>query len=91
LHIVRHTALGREYQKQPFRLLGYREYLDLVVEFLEALNPAVRLERLFGLAPQDQLLGPHWSKTKAEIQYGIERTLAERDTYQGRLYPAPSH
>ena len=89
LHIVRHTALGREYQNQPFRLLAYREYLDLLVEFLEVLNPAIRLERLFGLAPEDQLLGPHWGKTKAEIQYEIERTLAGRDTYQGRLYPAP--
>jgi radical SAM protein (TIGR01212 family) len=86
LHIVRHTALGREYQSQPFPVLGYREYLDLVVEFLEALNPAMRLERLFGLAPEDQLLAPHWGKTKAEIQYDIEKTLAARETYQGRLY-----
>ena len=48
LHIVRHTALGRKYQKIPFPLLGYEEYLELVVDFLERLNPVVRIERLFG-------------------------------------------
>jgi radical SAM protein (TIGR01212 family) len=86
LHVVRHTAMGREYQKNPFPLLGYQEYLDLVVDFLEGLNPAVGVERLFGLAPEDQLLGPRWGKTKAEIQYGIEQALAARNTYQGRCY-----
>src|SRR5262249_12400672 len=54
LHIVRHTALAREYQSRPFRLLGFGEYVGLVVEFLELLNPVIRIERLFGLAPEDQ-------------------------------------
>src|SRR5207247_1432467 len=86
LHVVRHTALGREYLKQPFPLLGYQEYVDLVVDFLEILNPEIRIERLFGLAPQDQLLGPHWGKTKAQIQYDIEQALVRRHTYQGKRY-----
>jgi radical SAM superfamily enzyme len=90
LHIVRHTALGREYLSRPFPVLAYHDYLDLVVEFLEALNPAMRLERLFGLAPEDQLLAPRWGKTKAEIQYDIERTLTERNSYQGRRYQGSS-
>lgn len=86
LHVVRHTAMGREYQKKPFPLLGYQEYLDLVVEFLEKLSPSIRLERLFGLAPESELLAPRWGKTKAEIQYDIESSLASRHTYQGRRY-----
>jgi radical SAM protein (TIGR01212 family) len=86
LHVVRHTAMGRVYQDNPFPLLEYQEYLDLVVEFLEQLNPAIRIERLFGLAPEDQLLGPLWGKTKAEIQHDIEQTLVNRNTHQGRCY-----
>ncbi len=86
LHVVRHTSMGKEYLTKPFPLLEYQEYLDLVVSFLERLNPAIRIERLFGLAPENQLLGPCWRKTKAETQYDIERTLADRDTWQGRLY-----
>lgn len=86
LHIVRNTALARQFLDDPFPLLEYGPYIDLVVEFLELLNPAIRLERLFGLAPEDQLLGPHWGKSKAEIQHEIERTLAARGTWQGRRY-----
>jgi radical SAM protein (TIGR01212 family) len=86
LHVVRHTALAREFLQQPFPLLGYEQYLALVVEFLELLNPAVCVERLFGIAPADHLLGPHWGRTKAEIQCDIERTLAMRGTWQGRRY-----
>jgi radical SAM protein (TIGR01212 family) len=86
LHVVRHTALGKEYEQSPFPLPSFEEYVDLVVDFLERLDPAIRLERLFGLAPEEYLLGPHWGKTKAEIQYAIEKRLAYRDTFQGRLY-----
>ncbi len=87
LHAVRHTAMGREYRRKPFRVLEYPEYLDLVVDVLERLSPAIRVERLFGLAPEADLIAPRWRKTKAEIQYDVERRLAARGTWHGRLYP----
>jgi hypothetical protein len=86
LHVVRHTALGREYLQKPFRMLEYSEYLDLVVDFLELLSPGIRIERLFGLAPDDQLLAPRWGRSKPEMQRDIERRLADRDTFQGRRF-----
>lgn len=86
LHVVRNTVLGREYQKDPFPLLEFEAYANLVVDFLERLDPEIKLQRLFGLAPEEQLLGPCWGKTKAEVQYAIEQRLAERDTFQGRLF-----
>jgi len=84
LHVVRNTPMGREYADHPFPLLRYEEYVELVVDFLERLSPAIRIERLFGLAPEDQLLGPHWSRSKAEMQRGIEQSLQARNTNQGR-------
>jgi uncharacterized protein len=84
-HVVRNTPLGDEYQRQPFPLLGFEEYSDLVVDFLERLNPAIHIERLFGFAPADQLIGPIWGKTKSEIRRHIEQRLLARNTYQGRL------
>jgi radical SAM protein (TIGR01212 family) len=85
LHVVSHTALAREYRRQPFRVLEYVEYLDLAVDFLERLSPRIRVERLFGLAPEADLIAPRWGKTKAEIQYDIECRLLSRGTWQGRL------
>jgi radical SAM protein (TIGR01212 family) len=86
LHIVKGTPLAEVYRRTPFPLLPYEAYLDLVVDFLELLNPSIRLERLFGIAPEDQLLAPRWGRTKAEIQYGIECALSNRNTWQGRRY-----
>ena len=88
LHIVRGTALAQRYLDEPFPLLGYEEYLDLAVEFLERLNPEIKLERLFGLAPAEHLLGPLWARSKAEIQRDLESRLAARETWQGRLFQA---
>jgi len=83
LHVVRNTALENEYRANPFPLLGLEDYAELVVDFLERLDPAIYIERLFGTAPKDQLIGPVWGKSKAEIRAYIERRLAERNTYQG--------
>jgi uncharacterized protein len=89
-HVVQNTPMGDEYQRQPFPLLGFEEYSDLVVDFLERLNPAVYIERLFGFAPADQLIGPIWGKTKSEIRRHIEQRLLARNTYQGRLFSRQS-
>ena len=86
LHIVRDTAMAREHEQKPFSLLGYEEYLELVTDFLERLNPSIRVERLFGHAPDAQLIGPRWGKSGAEIRRDIEERLAGRNTYQGRLW-----
>jgi len=85
LHVVRGSAMEAEYRENPFPLFGVEEYTDLVVDFLERLSPAIVIERLFGFAPSDQLIGPLWGKSKAEIRRRIEQRLVERDTYQGRL------
>ena len=89
LHVVQGTALARQYGENPFHLLEYEEYLQLLVEFLERLDPAICLERLFGLAPPGRVVGPRWGRSKAQIQFDIEQALAQKNTYQGRLARRP--
>jgi len=86
LHVARNTPMGLEYQRQPFPLMSCADYVDLVVCFLELLNPAISLERLVADVREDLLLAPRWGKGKAGIQRAIESELATRNTYQGRLY-----
>jgi radical SAM protein (TIGR01212 family) len=86
LHVVRGTAMEQEYLAKPFPLLGMEEYTELVVDFLERLSPTIYIERLFGTAPKDQLIGPIWGKTKSEIRTSIERRLAARQTFQGKKF-----
>ena len=86
LHVVKNTEMEREIQRNPFPLPDLDDYTELVVDFLERLNPAIRIERLFGFAPRDQLVGPIWNKSKGGIRFSIEQRLRERNTWQGRLY-----
>ncbi len=90
LHVVRGTAMARQFMSDPFPLLGYEEYRDLLVEFLELLNPVIRLERFFGISPDEILLAPRWGKTRTEMQRDVEQDLARRETWQGRRYSGPS-
>ncbi len=86
LHIVRNSAMEIEYRARPFPLLEFDCYIDLVVDFLERLNPAIIIERVSGFAPESQLVGPIWGKSKSEVRRQIVKRLVTRNTYQGRLY-----
>ncbi len=84
LHVVKNTELAREYREKPFPLLRLEEYADLVVDFVGRLDPSICIERLFGSAPADQLIGPVWGKSAAETRRFIEQRFVERDVWQGK-------
>jgi radical SAM protein (TIGR01212 family) len=86
LHVVRGTGLAAEYTRQPFRVLEYDEYLNLLCEFVERLAPNIVIERMFGEAPFDLLLAPNWKKDKHDLMRDIHRKFDERDVMQGRKF-----
>ncbi len=88
LHLVRHTALGREYLANPFPTFSYAEWIALVCDFLERLSPDIVVQRLYGWAPDQDLIAPRWEKSKAEILEGIQEELERRDSWQGKKYSA---
>jgi radical SAM protein (TIGR01212 family) len=83
LHIVRGTALAAEYARRPFRILEYDEYLDLLCEFIERLDPRIIIERLFGEAPLGLLVAPNWRRNKNDLVRDIQRRFEERGVIQG--------
>lgn len=87
-HVVRNTEMARIHQENPFPLPRLEEYADIVVDFIERLSRDIFVERLFGTAPESQLIGPLWNKSPAGIRHLIEHRLVERNTWQGRLCPA---
>lgn len=84
LHVVRGTALAREFAANPFPLPTLGEYADLVADFLERLSPDIRIERLFGTAPEGELIAPLWGAGRARTRSFIEDTLAGRGVLQGQ-------
>ncbi|MDP3432404.1 MAG: hypothetical protein Q8T04_05495 [Bacteroidota bacterium] len=61
-------------------------YLDLVVKYLELLNPEIVVERFVSEAPDELLIAPRWGLKNFEFTAKLEKLLVEQDTWQGRLF-----
>lgn len=88
LQIVKQTTFAKEYQKQPvdFDLFDLKNYIELVVDFLELLRPTIMVERFVSQSPGDMLIAPKWGLKNFEIVAKVEKRLKERDTWQGKLF-----
>lgn len=85
LQVVKDTALAELYAQKPFAVIGYRDYLELIADFLERLSPDIVLQRLFAAAPDDILIAPVWNKTRSELLRDLDLLMEERGNRQGRL------
>lgn len=88
LQIVRGSRFAVEYQRNPehFRLYEPDEFVDLVIDFLELMAPAIVMERFISQAPYDLLIAPSWGIKNFEFVHKVEKRLVERETWQGRLF-----
>ncbi len=86
LHVVKDTALERLYKKKPFDFMTPEAYIDLIIRFLERLNPQIVIQRLFGEAPPRTLIAPHWGVRNTQLVQMLEHEMEKRNTWQGRLW-----
>ena len=88
LQLVKGTKMASQYAENPsiFRLYSVDEYIELIVGFLERLNPAIAIERFVSQSPKELLIAPDWGVKNFEFIDKINKRLAERNTYQGRLW-----
>ncbi|MCI8485241.1 MAG: TIGR01212 family radical SAM protein [Lachnospiraceae bacterium] len=86
LHVLSDTDLGALYQKQPFPLFTQTEYCEMIGDCLEILPETITIHRLTGDGPGNLLIAPEWSRAKRSVLNQIQRTLRERDTWQGKFY-----
>ncbi len=83
LHVVKDTPLADLYIENPFKVFPETEWINLVCNFLELLDPRIVIQRLCGEAKQDTLIAPVWKSGKSEVLQGIKREFERRDTWQG--------
>jgi len=88
LQIHKGTVLEKQYRNNPaqFNLFSAEEYIELVVDYLEFLNPKIIVERFISQAPLEMLVAPKWGLKNFEFVAKVEKRLAERNTWQGRLF-----
>ncbi|MDP3644133.1 MAG: TIGR01212 family radical SAM protein [Bacteroidota bacterium] len=88
LQIHRGTQMYREYLQNPehFPMFTVEGYLELIIKYLELLNPKIVVERFVSEAPDDLLIAPRWGMKNFEFTAKLGKLLEERDTWQGRLF-----
>ncbi len=84
LYIVKGTTMADWYQKGEINLIEKDEYVERVVTFLEYLHSDIAVQRLIGRAPEKNTLFTNWQTGWWKIRDDIEKTLVERDTWQGK-------
>jgi uncharacterized protein len=88
LQIIRGTKMEAEYHNSPNDFLFFTadEYIDLVIKFLELLNPVIIVERFASASPPGLIAGKRWGLKNFEIVARIEKEMQTRKTWQGRLF-----
>jgi uncharacterized protein len=89
LQLVKGTQLEKEYAMNPdgFHFFDLDEYIDLIIDFVELLNPKIIIERFAGEATPDFNLTPKlWGLRYDQALNLIEKRMQERDSWQGKYY-----
>ncbi|MDA3818239.1 MAG: TIGR01212 family radical SAM protein [Prolixibacteraceae bacterium] len=89
LQIQKGTVMANQYAKDPgmFNIFySVEDYIDLIIAYLEKLKPDIFLERFVSQSPSDMVIAPKWGVKNYEFVAKLEKELAKRETWQGRLY-----
>ena len=83
LHISKGTRLAEMYNENPFYLLSRDEYIDIVANQLMFIPASTVIERLTGDGDKSKLIAPMWTADKIAVLGGIDKRMAELNTFQG--------
>ncbi|MCI6006022.1 MAG: TIGR01212 family radical SAM protein [Blautia sp.] len=84
LHVLAGTDLAEDYARGIFRVLGREEYLDLLIDCLEHLDPSIVIHRVTGDGPGNLLIAPLWASRKREVLNLLHHNMKERGSFQGK-------
>lgn len=86
MHVLRGTRLYEMYRKGNYSPIEKDEYIDVTARQLELLPPETVIERVTGDGDKTLLAAPLWSMDKISVLGGLDKRMADLDTYQGRLF-----
>lgn len=86
LHLMKHTPMVKLYEMGKIEFLSQEDYIELITKGLTLLPKDMVVHRLTGDAPRSLLIGPMWSLKKWEVLNSIDKTLEEKDLWQGKYY-----
>lgn len=80
--------MAGEFEQHPedFKIYELDDYLNLMKEILERLNPAFVVERIAGEVPPPLCVNQPWSLRYDQVLQRFEALLEEHGTWQGKLF-----
>ena len=83
LYVSKGARLAKMYKDKPFHLLSKEEYIDIVCEQLEYLDPKIVIMRITGDPLKEEVIAPSWLLKKFSALNDIDKEMKKRDIYQG--------
>ncbi|WBW49478.1 TIGR01212 family radical SAM protein [Peptoniphilus equinus] len=82
LYIQRDSELFSYYLASPMTLLSEADYVDIVSDYLVALDPAIVVHRLTGDPLRTMHIAPMWVRNKLHVISAIQRAYKEKLAHQ---------
>ena len=88
LQLLKGTPMATEFAERPEEFVRWTldEYIDLLCDILERLRPDISVGRLAASVPPRFLAAPGWGVKASAFSALLLRRLADRDTWQGKLF-----
>jgi hypothetical protein len=86
LQIMSGTVMEKQYKEGLIIPMTKEDYINVVCSQLEVLPPETVIERITGDGAHDKLIAPRWGVNKIAVLGSIDKALAEKNTWQGKLY-----
>lgn len=83
LHVLEDTDLADDYRQGKFQTMEMEEYLELVIDALQRINPNIVIHRVTGDGPKNILISPTWSGNKKLVLNTLHRMMREKGARQG--------
>jgi uncharacterized protein len=84
LHILKNTPLYLHYLESPFPLLSQEEYIDLIIDLLEHLDPEIVIHRLTAEREREIFFAPIWALNKLAVLNSITDKMKISGSFQGK-------
>jgi uncharacterized protein len=81
--VVKDTRLHEMYIDGSFKPMGFDEYIQTSVDFLERIPYEITVQRLTADSPPDIFVSPEWANDRFSIVNAIENEFIRRDSFQG--------
>lgn len=84
LQVVKGTLMGRDYEKNKFKVLTKEEYFQMLLPVIKHLPPDVVIQRLFSDYRPEYLLSVPWSESLSLLTSQFIHFMEMNHSYQGQ-------